>query len=219
MFNTSHTPITYRSVLATLRTLIPDRDIENFDEAKRIAEHQAAKLLTLHGITTWPVPVELIIEQLPKIRIEYCEQPVSGATFWNGSEWVIQLNRYENKARQRFSLAHEYKHIIDHGRTQQLYGSKAAPQAAPQASKHAESAADYFAACLLMPKVLLKRAFFSGIQKPSELAELFGVSPTAMAIRLEQTGITERAPRCHAPVSRWMPRAAARSFSSKPIHV
>lgn len=214
MFNISHTPNTSRSVLAILRTLIPDRDIENFDEAKRIAEHQAAKLLTLHDITTWPVPVEMIIDQLPKIRIEYCEQPVSGATFWNGTEWVIQLNRYENKARQRFSLAHEYKHIIDHGRAQQLYGSKSAPQS----SKHAESAADYFAACLLMPKVLLKRAFFSGIQKPSELAQLFGVSPTAMAIRLEQTGITERAQRCRTSGSRWMPRAAAQAFSAQPIH-
>lgn len=214
MFNISHTPNTNRSVLATLRTLIPNRDIENFDEAKRIAEHQAAKLLALHGITTWPVPVEMIIEQLPKIRIEYCEQPVSGATFWNGSEWVIQLNRYENKARQRFSLAHEYKHIIDHGRTQPLYGSRSTDQS----SKYAETAADYFAACLLMPKVLLKRAFFSGIQKPSDLAQIFGVSPTAMAIRLEQTGITERAPRCRTPVSRWMPRQAAQSFSPQPIH-
>lgn len=215
MFNTSHTPSTNRSVLATLRSLIPERDIENFDEAKRIAEHQAAKLLALHGITTWPVPVELIIDQLPKIRIEYCEQPVSGATFWSGTEWVIQLNRYENQARQRFSLAHEYKHIIDHGRTSQLYGAKSPAQA----SKQAESAADYFAACLLMPKVLLKRAFFSGIQKPSELARLFGVSPTAMAIRLEQTGIVERTQRCHTRTSRWMPRTNAKAFTAQPLHV
>lgn len=211
MFTTSHIPTTKRSVLATVRALIPERDIENYDEARRIAEHQAAKLLQLHGITTWPVPVELIIEQLPKIRIEYCEQPVSGATFWNGVEWVIQLNRYENQARQRFSLAHEYKHIIDHGRTQQLYGSKSAAQS----SKHAESAADYFAACLLMPKVLLKRAYFSGIQKPSDLARLFGVSPMAVVIRLEQTGITERAPRCQISQPRWTP---LRTSNTVPAH-
>ncbi len=214
MFTISHTPTMNRSVLATLRTLIPNREIDSFDEAKRIAEHQATKLLQLHGITTWPVPVEMIIGQLPKIRTEYMEQPVSGATFWSGNEWIIQLNRYENKARQRFSLAHEYKHIIDHGRVAQLYPAKSQAQI----SKHAESAADYFAACLLMPKVLLKRAYFSGIQKPSELAALFGVSPTAMAIRLEQTGITERAPRCQITQTRWMPRRTATSFPAQPLH-
>lgn len=196
---TNHQIQTNRSVLATLRTLMPARRTTGFTEAKRIAELQAAKFLELHGISTWPVPLERIIEQLPKIRIEYCEQPVSGATFWDSEQWVIQLNKYESKARQRFSLAHEYKHIVDHGSTNNLY----ATGSFGEAEQRCEQAADYFAACLLMPKPLLKREYFGGIQKPSELAALFGVSAVAAAIRLEQTGITSsNHPRC-LPRTQW----------------
>ncbi|MCW2929035.1 MAG: ImmA/IrrE family metallo-endopeptidase [Thermoleophilia bacterium] len=104
---------TEQSVLAILRSVIPQRALHSFEEAKRIAELQASRLLELHGIGSGTVPTEMIA-QLPKIEIESVEVSVSGASFWNGRAWIIQLNRYESPARQRFTLAHEYKHIIDH---------------------------------------------------------------------------------------------------------
>lgn len=116
-----------RSVLSTLRSLIPNRDVHSLAEAKQVAEHQAIRLLQLHGIDDGPIPVEFIAE-LPKIEIELVEAPVSGAGFWNGNAWIIQLNKHENYRRQRFTLAHEYKHIIDHNRADGLYlGSKDLP--------------------------------------------------------------------------------------------
>ncbi|WP_138443006.1 ImmA/IrrE family metallo-endopeptidase [Sinomonas susongensis] len=182
---------TERSVLASLRALIPNRIVTNQSEALRVAEHQASRLLELHHIDDGPVPSGLIPE-LPKIEIELVDAPVSGASFWNGSAWIIQLNKHENYCRQRFTLAHEYKHIVDHNRADTLYmGTRETT-----AQQQAEQAADYFAGCLLVPKKLLKRAYYGGVQRTADLAGLFHVSEAAMAVRLRQTGIVEAAPRC-----------------------
>ncbi|QHK19855.1 ImmA/IrrE family metallo-endopeptidase [Pseudarthrobacter psychrotolerans] len=199
-----------RSVLSTLRSLIPNREVHSLAEAKQIAEHQAIRLLQLHSIGDGPVPIEFIAE-LPKIEIELVEAPVSGASFWNGNAWIIQLNRHENYRRQRFTLAHEYKHIIDHNRADGLYlGSKDL-----SAAEQAEHAADYFAGCLLVPKMLLKRAYYGGMQKPSDLANHFQVSEVAIVVRLRQTGIAEPSPRCQqasTPFSRsWQYRMNSRT--------
>ena len=182
---------TERSVLASLRSLIPHRNITDHNEFLRIAEHQAAKLLQLLDITSGPVPVE-IIGELPKIHIEYVDAPVSGASFWNGDQWIIQLNKQESWTRQRFTLAHEYKHIIDHNHADRLYtGTR---WNSPQ--KQAEQAADHFAGCLLVPKPLLKRAFYSGMQHPADLADQFNVSEAVIRIRLTTTGLIDQTPRC-----------------------
>ena len=63
----------------------------------------------------------------------------------------------------------------------------------------------YFAACVLMPKRDLKRVYCTVTQRVEALADYFGVSPSALRIRLEQTGLTEpftftRTPRCARPV-------------------
>lgn len=62
-----------------------------------------------------------------------------------------------------------------------------------------ERVADYFAACLLMPKRIIKRRFGEGLQAPEELAAEFGVSPMAMRYRLQQLGLVERTQRCGRP--------------------
>lgn len=194
MTNT-HPFTTERSVLTILRSVIPNRELHSFTEAKQIAELQANRLLEIHGIDAGPVPVELIA-QLPKIEIEPIEVSVSGASFWNGQAWVIQINKHESLTRQRFTLAHEYKHIIDHNAADHLYtGSRDV-----SATEQAEQAADYFAGCFLVPKKLLKRAYYGGLQRPAELAEYFHVSEAAITVRLRQTGITEPTRRC-APAS------------------
>ncbi|MBF6097843.1 ImmA/IrrE family metallo-endopeptidase [Nocardia cyriacigeorgica] len=183
-----------RSVLASLRTVIPARNHITFAEALRIAELHANRLLELHRISDGPTPSELIAE-LPKLQIEYVEAPVSGASFWNGHAWIIQLNRAESFTRQRFTLAHEYKHIIDHGAAGRLYAGSRTASAADQA----EQAADYFAGCLLVPRRLLKRAWGNGLQRPRDLARHFQVSEQAIAVRLAQTGLVERTARCRPP--------------------
>ena len=79
MTNEHITTYIERSVLATLRALIPNREVRSHSEAKQVAEHQAIRLLELHGIEDGPVPVEFIAD-LPKIEIEMVDAPVSGAS-------------------------------------------------------------------------------------------------------------------------------------------
>lgn len=190
------------SVLGRLRAVIPRRSNLTYDEALRIAELQASKVSELLGIS----PQELSehhLMRLPRILVTYeSDLPVSGMSHWNGQTWVITLSSNDSLTRQRFTLLHEFKHIIDHGRTNRLYRGDARRTAAQQA----EAAADYFAGCVLVPKRDLKSIWGRGIQSVNALSEYFGVSGQAVAVRLAQTKLDVArdvvpAARCARPVS------------------
>lgn len=174
------------SILADLRSVVPNHKI-TFGQAKLIAEQQANRLLRLMNIKTTPVPSGSIISKLPRIRILTEELPksVSGTTHWSGTHWIIVLNQAESTVRQRFTVMHEFKHIIDHPRIDQLYTGNG--RYTP--SEQAERAADYFAACFLMPKRQLKATWANGVQTSARLAREFDVSTLAMEVRLNQTRI------------------------------
>jgi Zn-dependent peptidase ImmA (M78 family) len=174
-------------VLGNLRALIPAQKYRvTVTEALRIAERQANWLLDWHKLKSGPIPTE-VIGDLPKISIEYTNGLVWGASFWNPNRqvWVIHLSNAEPPAHNRFTLAHEFKHIVDHGRQTQLYrGSRQSDPAA-----QAEQAADYFAGCLLVPRKFLKSAWEDGVQTTGELAEIFQVSEYTIGNRLRQIGL------------------------------
>jgi hypothetical protein len=173
-----------RAVLAILRSKAPHRALD-VREAAQVAEWQAITLLELAGLTEPPTPASLITE-LPRVLVRSdVDLPVSGCTAWHNGRWVIILNAAEPLVRQRFSLAHEFKHAIDHRFRHELYVDRPGLTAETQA----ERAADYFAACLLMPRRWLYRAWTDGHQHISELSRMFSVSPQAMARRLEHLGL------------------------------
>lgn len=175
------------SVLANLRGLLPNRSLR-LDEALRLAELQANRLLTLRRSLETPIPSETVTG-LPGIGVDYdLDMPASGSSDWDSRhrQWVITLRASEPDTRHRFTLLHEYKHIIDHGSP----GIAANHTGLKPGRPAAETVADYFAACVLMPKRLIKAAYFSGTQTIERLADLFEVSPAAMRIRLAQLGLT-----------------------------
>ncbi len=172
------------SVLARLRALAPHRGLDR-GSALGIAERQANLLLSLQNITAAPVPLSAL-SRMPRIDLGVAELPTSGLSYWNGVAWQLQANRGEPEVRQRFTLAHEFKHVIDHPSRDLLYGSHI----------EREQTADQFAACLLMPKRFVVRAWCSGQQDIDQLAELFVVSTEAMTRRLLHLGLlTQRRPR------------------------
>jgi Zn-dependent peptidase ImmA (M78 family) len=73
---------------------------------------------------------------------------------------------------------------------------KARARPSPLPEQRAESICDYFAACVLMPRVWIKRDFGQGIQTIDALARRYQVSTVAMRYRLEQLGLYMPAPRC-----------------------
>lgn len=183
---TTHT----EGVLASLRSLTPRVQL-NFTDTKDLAERQAQLLVRrLNGDVS-----EAAIAALPRLRIVRETLPTSGLSYWNGREWLIVLHQHDSEPRQRYTLLHEFKHIVDHGAAGRLYRSQ----------WEAERAADYFAACALMPKPALKRAFCTITQNVAALAEHFGVSQQAVRVRLEQTGLVDRPSftreRCARPIA------------------
>ena len=184
-----------RGSLAALRNLVPNRALRHV-ESLRIAELQAAHLLAMSGITEAPVPTSVITD-IPKIQLKRMSPcPVSGATDWSKGTWVIILNGNEPIARQRFTLAHEFKHILDYRYIDIAYPSKPALSH----RQRTEVVCDYFAGCLLVPRPWLKKAWGSGMQQLPDLARHFGVSQAAIQTRLLQTGLIDRPKRCGDPL-------------------
>ncbi len=198
-----------RSVLSLLRALVPQRET-TFIEALRIAELQAQRFLREFGVDVGPVSEDLLL-QLPRLTIEYvARMPTSGCSFWDTGRttWVIQVNSDEPATRQRFTMFHEYKHIIDHGRAEVLYGS------GHDAALHAEQTADYFAGCVLMSRPFMKRAWGSGFQTAAQLADIFDVSSVAASVRIAQIGLADgpqsASPARPLPFARSNPRRSGR---------
>lgn len=186
---TTSTSTNNQGTLALLRGLVPNRAVIE-RETFQIAELQAARLrrhLCIEGAT---FPGEAL--DLPRIRVDLdADLPSSGMAFWSGSSWVIVLNPTESRTRQRFTLLHEFKHIVDHTTKDRLYGNETSG-----CGPLAERAADYFAACVLMPKMYVKRHWGRGPRSVASMARLFDVSPAAMRYRLDQLGLIDTPTRC-----------------------
>ncbi len=199
------------SVLACLRALLPSRRM-TLSEAMQRAELQAGRLLQLRDVHEPPVLEEVILG-LPRIVIEHDPdlptRAASGVSDWdNGRKvWVISVNPDEALSRQKITMLHEYKHILDHYHPglcgpvpQRIYGLTPP-----------EFIAEYFAGCVLMPRAWVKSAYCKGLQDPRELAARFEVSPKAMHLRLEQIGLLDAASPWHRrPRYRLKPRSPHR---------
>lgn len=209
------TTITTTSVLKTLRSLRPNR-ILSYEEELQRAELQASRLLALSGICLPAVPTEIVAD-LPRIRVERSfDLPASGSAHWADGTWIITLNAAEHPLRQRFSLMHEFKHVIDHP-TRHLIDR----QSSMDASAVGERLADHFAACALMPRAWVKAAFCNQTQRVEELANLFHVSFRAMSVRLASLGLTVPVDRCTAarrPVRRSSRRYFRRPSETVGVH-
>jgi len=171
---------TQESVLTKLRAMAPHRGL-TAAEPLRLAEVQAAELLHLLGVTRGPVPLR-ILSDLPRIQLEVeTDLPSSGISYWDGDNWHLVARAEEHPHRQRFTLVHEYKHVVDHPNRDLLYPNH----------QTRELAADHFAACVLMPRMLITRAWCSGEQNIEGLADQFDVSSAAMERRLLTLGHLE----------------------------
>lgn len=180
-----------RSVLGQVRDLAPHRALTP-GESRHVIERQATRLLKLAGIAGPPVPIEELLSGLPRLEIKrYPGLPSSGRAQWSTGRWVLLVDADEPKVRQRFSLCHELGHVIYHPMAATVLTEL--PKAT--ADERLEQSCEYFAACLLMPRLWIKRAYYDdGIQDVPSLARLFNVSWVAMRVRLEQLGLVPRLP-------------------------
>ena len=183
------------SSLYQLRALMPRRSLRR-SEAFRLAELQANHVLAQAGIHGAGTP-DVLVTGLPFMEVRLIRNlpgGASGVTQWRKPRWIVLLNKDEPALRRRFSLWHEFKHIIDHEGVDRMYRGFT--------HREVEIVADYFAACVLMPRRFVKRLFGQGHQDAGELAAMFGVSEVAMRRRLKDLGLagTTRYERCARPI-------------------
>ena len=168
------------STLQALRAMQPKR-LLTWTEAKASAARQANRLRARHeGNHDLAFDAQIIADQLRLLISTDDQMTMAGSSHWTGSHWQVLLNANDHPLRRRFTLAHEYKHIIDHG--------------TPVDPELEERICDHFAACLLMPKQKVISAWTDpGIpQTSNEMATAFAVSSQAMRYRLHELGLLER---------------------------
>ena len=197
-----------KTILQSLRALVPARGLQHH-EAQGVAERQAMRLLVILEQREPPVAVGLIAE-LPRIEVRVVPNRdlagLSGMSQWlkQQSHWLIAVNRDDSQTRRRFTLGHEFKHILDNPYINVLY-----PKSEQSGDDRAERMCDYFAACLLMPRPWVKRLWAQGVQDAAVLAATFNVSPAAMNRRLQDLGLVETR-------ERWRGQVVVRYFRKAP---
>lgn len=176
------------NLVALLRRRLPGRALR-FYEHLMLAEKQATALHELLR-QTGPAADLAWLTRLKKVTVvmqpRWKMEGLSGMSTWDDGRWIIGINRGNSHARRRFTLCHEFKHVLDADRDKITYAGLDANQR--------EAIADWFAASYLMPKAWLRRAWTGGLQDPDALAGLFGVSLPAMEKRLRYLGYVDSEP-------------------------
>lgn len=203
-----------RTILQKLRVFVPARPLQHH-EAQGIAERQATRLLSLLDQREPPVNVGLIAE-LPRIEVRVVPNRdiagLSGMSQWlkKESRWLIAVNRDDSQTRRRFTLGHEFKHILDNPYINVLYPEN--EYAKLSAEERAERMCDYFAACVLMPRSWVKTHWARGTQNTEQLAAIFNVSPAAMDRRLQDIGLIESRKRWRSVIVATIESPSVRSY-------
>jgi predicted transcriptional regulator len=184
-----------KGVITQLREIVPQRPL-TYLEGLQVAEVQATKLILLGGMKRAGAVPSRVICELPQVEVRRISPfPLSGLTQVRSRRSVIALNAAEPRVRQRFTLAHEFKHILDDQLAALLYP----PVYELTTKERAEAVCDFFAAALLMPEAWVRHRWNEGLRDVPRLARAFDVSRAAMLKRLLGLGLIEagnKVPRC-----------------------
>jgi Zn-dependent peptidase ImmA (M78 family) len=179
------------SLIAVLRSSAPKRPL-SYGESLQIARLQASKLRSWARATTRPdinlawllnqtaVPVNLVASHTLGEESGMTTNAISG-------QLEMYLNRAEPAQRQRFSLLHEFKHVLDFADADRLHAALGSGNQKVQEDQ-IELIANEFAGQVLMPKRLVVSAWLK-TQNLALTASLFNVSLEAMKTRLTKLGL------------------------------
>jgi len=159
---------------------------------------EAKELLRQCDITSAPVPVDLIAKYLGvEVRFAPLDDELSGMVFIKDGRPIIGVNALHHPNRQRFTIAHELGHFVLHREliTNSVHVDKQfrvlmRDGSAGTGTQKIEVEANQFAAALLMPDALVRKAisqhtFDIDDDTPlTELAKQFKVSRQTMEYRV-----------------------------------
>lgn len=184
-------------MIARLRAVVPKRPL-GVREAEKVAERQADRLRSELKVLR-PCLDEGDLASLAWLSITRRENlPTAGVATKTDYGWIVVLRANDPMVRQRFTLAHEIKHILDDSLID-LGGGLYPSLGGYSQHERTEYVCHRFAGALLMPKPLLRADWFDGLQDIAKLARRYQVSRQAMNVRLSQLGLLESVPRCLPP--------------------
>lgn len=163
---------------------------------RRTIEAKAEELLREAGVTGLPVNPIQLAEHLG-IQVTAKPPSIRGASGWlirSGDDFGIVYATYiDSIGFQHFSIAHELGHYMLDGHPEHVFRNSVehASRAGFEATDHVEREADYFAACLLMPKHFCKPLINrsrDGMAAVLHLANQCEASLTAAALRYAEIG-------------------------------
>ncbi|WP_420094814.1 ImmA/IrrE family metallo-endopeptidase [Nocardia asteroides] len=178
--------------------MLPRRAV-TYREAITIAEHQANRLTSAWGSHSVREDGIRALTRIDIVRADPSEcgdSTHSGASRYTGGRWIVWLDATESEARQRFTLCHELKHILDWPH-QSSYRNLT--------QQEIERVCDHFAGCLLMSKRAIYQLWGDGLRTPEALAAACRVSLAAMKVRLKILRLPINSGRQHAHACRTRP--------------
>lgn len=151
-----------------------------------------------------PFPHEKVQKDKNDLEIFFVnldDNNVSGVILFKEDKFSILINKLEPRTRQHFTIAHELGHYFLHQEVIKseetkaivdgdnfLDGSQILYRMDDARRNEIETEANNFAASLIMPAELVKRAWHT-VRSVDECAKIFQVSAVAMSIRLERLGL------------------------------
>jgi hypothetical protein len=184
----------HQEFFSTLTTFI-DQDNPNFADLRssiprpcvfpgygrifKLVQRLADKYHVQAGVTAPPVPSDLITISGDNLPIEVRRIPLKynhGAVWRLDDCWLIQLNKDDSPARQRFTLYHEIFHILAHSRGTPIF------KKISDFTKGSfnEMLADHFAGIMLMPKYIMEPTW-EKVRNVDRMADIFGI-PKSLAM-------------------------------------
>ena len=154
-----------------------------FELVRRLANSYLDKVKIDHP----PVPGDIIKNAGHDLPVEIRLVPLKahhGAVWQLNDSWVIHLNRNDTLARRRFTLYHEFFHILAHFKAKPVF------QKAPSSVEGVfnEVLADQFSAVLLMPEEWVVK-MWPKVKDVGKMAALFTVPETVMYCSLKFRGL------------------------------
>jgi Zn-dependent peptidase ImmA (M78 family) len=153
------------------------------------------ELLEKHRVTKPPVPVEAIVRAGEGVSVRYSDlKDISGLVVRKDGNALIGVNRAHSPGRRRFTLAHEFAHVLLHEgkelRFDKDFRVNLRSEMSSTGTDIEEIEANFFAASLLMPRKSLDddpRTLTIEVEDAravQELARAYIVSTQAMSVRL-----------------------------------
>lgn len=137
-----------------------------------------------------PIKISKIAEMLDLTLKEgiFKDPDVVGA--YDKASKTIYVSASDSYSRKAFTIAHEMGHFILHEDKKQETFFRKDIILSDKEQRTVEQEANYFAANLLMPRGTLTR-YFRLVRDAKHLADIFGVSHSAMLLRLKNLGMNE----------------------------